>query len=435
VCSSDLPTSIAVRSGSRAAEPPVVLGDGVLEPARDLHRRLGAHRCAARVARCRAQLELGPLEEVDERSILALDQVGVAAAGQPAAQRLGQLANGPQLLLGQAVGPELIAQRQKVGAGRLQPLARLLEPLRILPEAVRIRPPDVAAIRIVEAAARAETAAIERTAGVQAALLRAALLGPALLLTALLLAALLLTAGLRILLLAFLRLAGLTLLLAGLPLSRLSGGAERLLARIEPAGLAAQLVQLAPQRLQLRDQLRVRIGRNLLALNGLLRRARERLLRLTLEVAQRRRRDRVRCRGLHPVAFSNELGRDRKAPNGLRLLQPAQRVGKLLGSARRLLAELLRNPLNVTLERLELLAQLVLAPAELGGFLTIHAAAKPTVDPVVEQVAHPLLKLGLQLALLAIQIRRPVREIGERLARRLLTLCRHLLQCRLELPP
>src|SRR5690606_32043936 len=55
--------------------------------------------------------------------------------------------------------------------------------------------------------------------------------------------------------------------------------------------------------------------------------------------------------------------------------------------------------------------------------------------PVVEQVAHPLLKLGLQLALLAIQIRRPVREIGERLARRLLTLCRHLLQCRLELPP
>src|SRR5690606_41427835 len=220
------PTSIAVRSGSRAAEPPVVLGDGVLEPARDLHRRLGAHRCAARVARCRAQLELGPLEEVDERSILALDQVGVAAAGQPAAQRLSQLANGPQLLLGQAVGPELIAQRQKVGAGRLQPLARLLEPLRILPEAVRIRPPDVAAIRIVEAAARAETAAIERTAGVQAALLRAAPLGPALLLTALLLAALLLTAGLRVLLLAFLRLAGLTLLLAGLPLSRLSGGAE-----------------------------------------------------------------------------------------------------------------------------------------------------------------------------------------------------------------
>src|SRR5690606_11500535 len=185
---------------------------------------------------------------------------------------------------------------------------------------------------------------------VQAALLGAALLA-ALLLAALLLTALLLAAGLCVLLLALLRLAGLPRLLARLALARLSGRAECLLARIECTGLTAKLVQLAPQRLQLRDQLRVRIGRDLLALHGLLRRTRERLLSLTLEIPQRRRGDRVRRRGLHPVAFADQLGRDGKAAQRLGLLHPAQRVGQLLGGTRRLVAELLRDALNVALER------------------------------------------------------------------------------------
>src|SRR5690606_36943150 len=144
--------------------------------------------------------------------VLALDQVRVAAPRQSPAQRLGELANRPELLLAQAVLAEPVAQRQKLGAGRLQPVAGLVEPLRILPEAVRIRPPDITAIRIVEAAARAVAAAIEGPARDRAALLAAALLRTALL-AALLLTALLLAAGLRVLLwLSFLLLAGLALL-------------------------------------------------------------------------------------------------------------------------------------------------------------------------------------------------------------------------------
>src|SRR5690606_22106561 len=120
-----------------------------------------AHRRASRIACGSAQIELGLLEQIHERPVLALDQVRVAAPRQSPAQRLGELANRPELLLAQAVLAEPVAQRQKLGAGRLQPVAGLVEPLRILPEAVRIRPPDITAIRIVEAAARAVAAAIE----------------------------------------------------------------------------------------------------------------------------------------------------------------------------------------------------------------------------------------------------------------------------------
>src|SRR5690606_34985095 len=244
-------TSIAV--GRRPAQPAIVLGDRILEAACDPDRRRGPHRRAARVAGRGPQLELRLLEQIDQRAILALDQIRVAVARQPAAQRFRELAYRAQLRFTDTLGAKPVRERQELRPGRLEPLPRLLEPLRILPESVRVRPPDVAAVRIVEATARAIAAAIERTAGVQAALLRAALL------TALLRAALLLPTGLRVLLrlLILLRLPRLTLLggLTLLPrLPRLTGRRERGLTRVERPRLPRQLVELAPQRLKLRDQ-------------------------------------------------------------------------------------------------------------------------------------------------------------------------------------
>src|SRR5690606_37388155 len=292
---------------------------------------------------------------------------------------------------------------------------------------------------IVEATARAIAAAIERTAGVQAALLRAALLRA--LLAALLRAALLLPTGLRVLLrlLILLRLPRLTLLggLTLLPrLPRLTGRRERGLTRVERPRLPRQLVELAPQRLQLRDQLGIRIGLDPLALHGLFLSTSERLLRLPLEVAQRGRRDRVGGRDLHAVPLADQLGGDGEEPLRLGLLQAAQRVRKLRRRTGRLIAELLRDPLDVARQLLERPTQIVLALGELVGLLTVHAAAQSAaVDAVVQELAHPLLQLRLKLALLPIEVGRTVREIGERLARSLLPLRGHLLQRGLKLTP
>src|SRR5690606_40369182 len=92
------------------------------------------------------------------------------------------------------------------------------------------------------------------------------------------------------------------------------------------------------------------------------------------------------------------------------------------------------HPLDVALERLELLAQLVLALAELERLLTVHAAAQAAVDAIVEEAPHPLPQVGLQLALPPVELGRAIREIRERLVRGLLPPRRHLLERRLQLP-
>src|SRR5690606_23876635 len=127
---------------------------------------------------------------------------------------------------------------------------------------------------------------------------------------------------------------------------------------------------------------------------------------------------------------SNAEPRDR-----LRLLQLRQRARQRLGSARRLTAELLRDALDILLERLELALQRFLSRADIERGPPIDPAADTAIDTVVERITHGALQLGRELPLATIQIGGALRDIRERLARLLLALRGHLLQRLLELAP
>src|SRR5690606_4792193 len=382
------------------------------------------------IAGARAKLELRVIDQVREVAQLALDQRLVA--GQPGTQRLAQTADRLELLGGQAFRAQLVAERQEIRSGRLQALARFLEALRIAPESVRIRAPNVAAVRVVEAAARPVAASADIPAGVRTALVPSSLVASPL-------RAALLPALSRLIVLlpgAQRRIR----VLSGLPFAV----AGRLLRPESPARLAGsriegiarpahQIVQLPAQRSQLREQLGARILVAGTAGHRFLGRALEGLARALLEVPQRGGRHGIRCRGFDAVALADHLGRDAEPRDRLRLLQLRQGARQRLGRARRLAAELLRDALHVLLEGLELAPQRLLALADVERGAAIDAAANAAIDPRVERVAHRALQLGGELALPAIQIRRPIREIRERLARLQLTLRGHLLERLLQL--
>ena len=83
-----------------AAEPAVVLGDRLFESRRDLRRRLRADGRTLGVPGVLGEPELELVGEVHELLELGLDEVRVAR--DAAAQRLRELAHGPQLFLRQA---------------------------------------------------------------------------------------------------------------------------------------------------------------------------------------------------------------------------------------------------------------------------------------------------------------------------------------------
>ena len=108
-----------------------------------MRRRLRADGGALRGIAVFGELELELLGETDELLELALDELGVA--GDAAAQRFAELANGAQLLVRQALRAQLVAERQKVARCVVELLLHFVDRARVVPEPAIARIPDAAA--------------------------------------------------------------------------------------------------------------------------------------------------------------------------------------------------------------------------------------------------------------------------------------------------
>ena len=337
-----------------AAEAAEVFGDRVLEAFGDLRRRLGANRGPLGAVVRRGELQLELLRQVHEPLELLLDELRIPA--QAAAQRLAEIAHRLQLLVGEALVAQLIAERQQLARRIGQVVARLVDGCGFCqkprlrgsqtpPRRGSYQPPGPpgpkAPLRSPNWPPRLPAAVRLLTL----ALLRAALLA----------------------FLAGLSLAGLPWLLIVLALAAL--------ALLCCCCLLRELGELAAQRLQLRDELCVRIRARLLAVDRFRIRRRERGLRVALQIAQRRRGDRIGRRDLRARAAENRLGAVAEPRARLRALQVGERLIELLARAGCLLPELLRDALNFALERLELVLELGLAIVEFLRLLVGEPAA------------------------------------------------------------
>ena len=106
-------------------------------------------------------------------------------------------------------------------------------------------------------------------------------------------------------------------------------------------------------------------------------RERLRFLGVALQIAQRRRRHGVGGRDLGAGAAQDRVAAVAEPRARLHALQIGERLIQRLARLGRLVAELLRDALDVCLEGLELLLQIVLALGELLGLIVGQAAAAP----------------------------------------------------------
>ena len=143
--------------------------------------------------------------------------------------------------------------------------------------------------------------------------------------------------------------------------------------------LLRNLVELAANVLDLGAQLGVRIGLGALARHGFRIRERLRFLGVALQIAQRRRRHGVGRGDLRAGAAQDRVAAVAEPRARLHALQVGERLIQCIARLRRLLAELLRDALDVFLEGLELLLQIVLALGELLGLIVGYGAAPPLV--------------------------------------------------------
>ena len=141
---------MAVGLALGAAEAPVVLGDGFFEPRRDLRRRLSSHCRALGGVAVLGELELELLREIHELLELLLDELGIPR--DAAAQRVTELADRAQLLVGQPLSAQLVAERQQLARRIIQLLLHVVDGARVVPEAAIARIPNAAAPPVVEVA-------------------------------------------------------------------------------------------------------------------------------------------------------------------------------------------------------------------------------------------------------------------------------------------